>query len=209
MSYQFTNSWFADLARENWEEFIPVLKPKKILEIGSYEGASICYLIETLGNQQDLQVFCADTWEGGIEHQSGDYAVQDIAAVEARFDANVRAACAKASRDVTVEKCKLRSDRLLAKLITEGHEGSFDFVYVDGSHQAPDVLADAVLGFRLLRIGGVMGFDDYLWAEELPGGKDLLQCPKPAVDAFTNMYARKLQIVWAPLYQLYIRKTAD
>jgi len=208
MPFQFTNSWFEDLARENWDEFIPVLRPSKIIEIGSYEGASICYLIEKLGSLQDLNLYCVDTWAGGVEHAQGDYAVDSMAAVEARFDANVREACDSASKTVTVTKCKSSSDRMLAKLIAEGHENTFDFVYVDGSHQAPDVLADALLGFRLLRVGGVMGFDDYLWAEDLSDGKDLLRCPKPAVDAFTNLYARKLQIVRAPLYQLYIRKTA-
>lgn len=40
---------------------------------------------------------------------------------------------------------------------------AFDFYYVDGSHVAPDVMADAVLGWRLLKPGGIMVFDDYEW----------------------------------------------
>jgi hypothetical protein len=33
----------------------------------------------------------------------------------------------------------------------------------DGSHRARDVLEDAVLSWPLLKVGGIMLFDDYLW----------------------------------------------
>ena len=101
---------------------------------------------------------------------------------------------------------KCFSEDALAKLLVEGKKNYFDFIYIDGSHQAPDVLADAVLGFKLLRVGGLIVFDDYLWSETMPYGKDPLRCPKPAIDAFVNLNFRKLQIITAPLYQLYVQK---
>jgi hypothetical protein len=61
----------------------------------------------------------------------------------------------------------------------------------------------------VLKIGGVMAFDDYLWAEDLPYGNDPIRCPKIAIDSFTNIYCRKIRIISAPLYQLYIEKIAD
>jgi hypothetical protein len=73
-------------------------------------------------------------------------------------------------------------------LVAAGKQGYFDFIYVDGSHQAPDVLADAFLSFRLLRENGVIAFDDYLWQEALPDGIDSIRCPKLAIDAFTNIH---------------------
>ena len=88
-------------------------------------------------------------------------------------------------------------------------ERLFRFVYVDGSHQAPDVLCDAVLGFKLLKIGGVLAFDDYLWAETSETTKDPLRCPKPAIDAFVNVNFQKLRVIKAPLYQLFIQKLTD
>ncbi len=94
----------------------------------------------------------------------------------------------------------------LPKLLAEGKQGYFDFVYIDGSHQAPDVLLDAILGFEPLRTQGIIVFDDYLWQEPLPGGTDPIRCPKIAIDAFTNIYCRKLRIIGAPLYQLYMQK---
>jgi predicted O-methyltransferase YrrM len=101
------------------------------------------------------------------------------------------------------------SDGALASLLAEGKRGYFDFIYVDGSHRAPDVLYDAVLSFRLLRVGGVIAFDDYLWDDETRKEVDPIGTPKIAIDAFTNIYSRKLRILRAPLYQLYIQKIAD
>ena len=49
---------------------------------------------------------------------------------------------------------------MIYALLAEGRQGSFDFIYVDASHRAPDVLLDAVLAFQLLRIGGLIIFDD-------------------------------------------------
>jgi hypothetical protein len=58
----------------------------------------------------------------------------------------------------------------------------------------------------LLRKGGVIAFDDYLWSENLPGGPDVLRMPKTAIDAFVNLHIRQLRVVMAPLYQLYVEK---
>ncbi len=202
--YQFTNSWFASTAQPVWDQLLPQVNPTRVLEIGSYEGASTCYLVERFGGTRALEVHCVDTWEGGVEHST-----TDMSAVETRFDQNVAHAAQRALVAPSITKHKGYSDVQLAKLLAGGLTGYFDFVYVDGSHQAPDVLADAILGFRLLRIGGVMAFDDYLWSETLPTGVDPIRCPKPAIDAFTNLYCRKLQVIQAPLYQLYIVKTQD
>lgn len=203
-TYEFTNNWFEITAKAIWDNLIPQINPARILEIGSYEGASACYLIDKLGGERDLELHCIDTWQGGVEHGG-----IDMTAVEARFDRNLQAAASRASRKVDVHKHKMSSDIGLAKLIASGARGTFDFVYVDGSHQAPDVLLDAVLGFRLLRVGGVMAFDDYLWHEGLPTGIDHLRCPKPAIDAFVNLHIKKLGVFNAPLSQLYIQKQAE
>jgi predicted O-methyltransferase YrrM len=203
-TYQFTNNWFVSTAKPVWDQLLPQVNPSRVLEIGSYEGASTCYLVEQFGPTRSLEVHCVDTWEGGVEH-----AQTDMSAVEARFDHNVAVATQRVLQSPVITKHKGYSDIELAKLVAAGLTGYFDFLYVDGSHQAPDVLADAVLGFKLLRVGGVMAFDDYLWSETLPNGMDPIRCPKPAIDAFTNLYCRKLQIIQAPLYQLYVVKTQD
>jgi predicted O-methyltransferase YrrM len=36
----------------------------------------------------------------------------------------------------------------------------FDLIYVDGSHHTDDVIVDAIKSFELLKIGGIIIFDD-------------------------------------------------
>ncbi|QXZ09998.1 class I SAM-dependent methyltransferase [Comamonas sp. Y33R10-2] len=205
-TYQFTNNWFDTYSRQVWPPLLGQLQPQKVLEIGSYEGAGICFLIENSSTFSTSEIHCVDTWEGGIEHQS---AGMDMDIVYQRFQNNVRKAIEVTKARTQVFIHRNFSDMALSALLTHHGKGYFDFIYVDGSHQAPDVLCDAVLAFRLLRVGGVLAFDDYLWAEQLDGKKDLLHCPKPAIDAFVNLYINKLEILQTPMYQLYVQKTTD
>jgi len=52
-----------------------------------------------------------------------------------------------------------RSDAMLRDL---PHD-HFDYISIDGSHEAADVLSDAVLSWPLLKTGGLICFDDYEW----------------------------------------------
>lgn len=204
--YQFTNDWFLVTAKSVWDHLIPRVDPTRILEVGSFEGASTCYIIDSLASRKSIELHCVDTWEGGVDNKD---AGTDMSAVEQRFLHNIKVSTERAANKVDVHCHKSYSDVALARLLAEGKQNYFDFIYVDGSHQAPDVLCDAVLSFRLLKTGGVMVFDDYLWAESLPYGVDPIRCPKPAIDAFTNIYARKIRILREPLYQLYVEKLGD
>lgn len=205
--YQFSNDWFNDAVKGVWRELLAQLAPSRVLEIGSFEGASACFLIQQIADERPLELHCIDTWQGGREHQPGSPAAVDMKLVESRFQSNVNTAVRSSRFPVRVEVHRARSVEALPKLLCDQGAGRFDMVYVDGSHQAADVLWDAVLSFKLLRVGGVIVFDDYLWSGGPP--HDLLMAPKIAIDAFTTVYASKVRILSAPLYQLYVVKTAD
>lgn len=204
--YLFTNNWFESNAKRVWEKLFAQYKPGKVLEIGSYEGASTCYLIEKLAQNVSVEIHCIDSWGGGIEHVNWEI---DMAEVEARFSHNTALAISRVSLPVSLVVHKGLSHSCLATLISQNQGNSFDLVYVDGSHQAPDVLADAVMAFLLLKVGGILIFDDYVWSENLSYGRDPLRCPKMAIDAFVNCYFRKVEVIPAPLRQLYMRKVAE
>jgi predicted O-methyltransferase YrrM len=199
--YQFTQDWFAQNV-PIWDKLVPRHTPRKVLEVGSYEGRSACYFIETCARERDLEIHCIDTWQGGIEHNQ--VAMSDV---EARFDHNVAVARSRTPHKIKLVKHRSLSKAALAKLIVVDPVGTFDVIYIDGSHQAPDVLTDAVMAFQLLRVGGMMIFDDYLWSMEPLGQQDPLNMPKPAVDAFMNIFQRKMYVVrGAPVYQLFATK---
>lgn len=196
MSYDFTNDWFGATGRYIWEKILPQLGPARILEIGSYEGRSTCFLIEAL--KRPLDIHCVDTWEGGVEHKG-----IDMPAVKARFQKNVDFAVANSAHDIQVHVHAGRSDAILSQMQPE-YAGYFDFIYIDGSHDAADVLCDAVLAFRLLRAGGVMCFDDYLWRDS--ESMNPVNCPKIAIDAFTLIYSKQLNVMALPPTQLFVEK---
>lgn len=200
--YEFTQDWFSHVA-PIWRSMIADIKPRKALEIGAFEGFSSVFFLEQAAPFGGLDLTCVDSWQGGVEHAA--LAMRDV---EARFDRNI--ARAQARHGGTVRKIKSDSLGALAGLIAQGASESFDFAYIDGSHQAPDVLGDAVLAFRLLRVGGVLGFDDYLWHMEPDGRQDLLNMPKLAIDAFINTHYRKIKVIHdAPLRQIYLAKIAS
>lgn len=204
-SYQFTNAWFEFTGAVLTESILPQIKPTKILEIGSFEGRSTCAFIESVGDEQPLEIHCVDNWLGGVEHDD-----INMRSVESRFLHNTNLSIGKAKNKIKLVTHKGNSDVELAKLLAGGKQSYFDFIYVDGSHQAPDVLCDAVLAFRLLRPGGIIAFDDYIWFEGDADKKDPMRCPKPAIDSFVNIYWRKIEVIMmAPLYQLYAQKISD
>jgi len=204
---EFTNDWFDQTAKATWSKLIPQLKPSKILEIGSFEGRGTCWLIENMNRAVGSEIHCIDTWEGGVEHKSGNARVADMQAVEDRFIRNTQKQIEKFSPGPALKVHKGESARELPKLIVDGGENFFDLIYIDGSHQSADVLLDGVLSFKLLRIGGVLIFDDYLW--EAGPNADILMTPKLGIDCFVNTHRNKIRVLIAPLYQIYVQKIAD
>jgi predicted O-methyltransferase YrrM len=210
--YAFTRTWFRKNAPA-WSKVFENHRPAAVLEIGSFEGYSACWAIaqaQVIGAQA-FELHCIDTWEGGIEHQIGSKEAVEMAAVERRFTANI----VKARRDSAIPRLDVHvhkglSHLALGDLIAQRKLGHFDLIYVDGSHQAPDVLSDAVMCFPLLRVGGIMVFDDYLWSVDEQGRQDILAMPKPAVDAFANLFMRKIAVIKGGTRdQLFMRKHSD
>lgn len=178
----FSHDWFTGKI-ESWEPMMAALEGRdaRILEIGSYEGLSACYLLWRLPN---AHVTCVDTFVGSVENIVG----RDLpgAGLESAFDTNV--ALVDASR---VRKLVGDSRHILVDLNTEG--ASFDFVYVDGSHQALDVLVDAALSWSMVALDGFLVFDDYRWAAF---GEDALLRPGVAIDCFLTLIDGKYELVF-------------
>jgi len=192
INYNFSNQWF-DGNISVWNELFDMFRPKRILEIGSYEGRSTCFMIEKL---KTAEIHCVDSWEGGMDHDK-----DSMAEVENRFHHNISVAKKITNHKIDLIIHKGLSSLHLPKLLTE-KTNYFDLIYIDASHQSPDVLFDAVTSFPMLKSKGLMIFDDYLW--NYP--KSVIDQPKIAIDAFTTIYSNQLEIFTAPLSQMYIRK---
>jgi predicted O-methyltransferase YrrM len=184
--YRFSEDWVTDNSA-NWDRVLSDFKGKAnihALEIGSFEGRSALWFLENVLTDPTASITCIDIWAGSYEKL---------------FDENVNAY----GQPNKLVKIKSRSDEALRTL---NHE-SFDFIYIDGSHMAKDVLVDAVLAWDLLKPGGYIIFDDYNWY----GPRSWLVpnfTPKIAVDAFVRVFEPYLQVMHQD-YQLVVRKTMN
>lgn len=196
--HTFTQDWFSQHI-PLWTQFMSECLPgrRKFLEIGSFEGRSSCWLLEN-ALAEDGELYCIDTWAGAPEFHMLPREV--VADSKTKFSRNIAL-----SRRGTQKLLVFQNESVkgLADLITGGHGASFDFIYVDGGHQAFEALTDACMAWPLLKIGGLMIFDDYLWDLHNP----LEMRPKIAIDAFTAMFNHQLQTIYCG-DQYAVRKVA-
>jgi hypothetical protein len=204
-SYEFSVDYFAAHVPA-WEQILNLRKPSRIVEVGSYEGRSASFVIDRIAQQRPLELWCIDTWQGSVAPGHDPASMENA---QLRFDHNIELAKSRAKFPATVNKMRGRSDDGLARLLADGHRESMDLIYIDGSHEAPDVLTDAAMAFPLLGVGGVMIFDDYTWFLGSQTERDPLQMPKPGIDAFLNLFTRKMCLIYgAPVVQIYAEKTS-
>jgi len=175
---------YATRHAERWLEYLSPLRDKpdvRFLEVGSFEGGSAIWFLTKVLTHPTATIACIDPFL-----RPGS---------EARFDHNVRVA-GFGSR---VVKIKGRSESVLAAL----EQASYDAIYIDGNHKAMNVLMDCVAGWRLLKPGGIMIFDDYCWKRELPPTRR----PQMAVDLFLDVLNTGLTVLHKDA-QVIVRKTA-
>ena len=180
-NYIFTQDWFSCYIH-NWTHFLKELKDKpnlRFLEIGSYQGRSTVWLLENILTDDTSSITCIDTFEGSAEHLI-DFQ-HDLLTLFQVFSHNI----SKFKNKVNIIKNK---SQIALKQLNE----QYDFIYIDGDHTASSVIEDAILSFPLLKKGGIMIFDDYMWSCH----KTPIDDPKPAIDSFLLIYADKINVLF-------------
>jgi len=179
--FEFTEDWFTRNVPV-WEEHLGPLRDRpnlRYLEVGTFEGMSAIWMLKHV-------LTAASSLAEGVDPYFDE-------AVKARAQKNLAHAGVAA-------RFKLHQG-LSADLLPRLEAASYDVVYVDGSHTADDVLADAVLCWLLLKPGGLLVFDDWQMDPALPAELR----PTVAIDAFVTAYRRRLELVHRG-YQLIVRK---
>ena len=77
---------------------------------------------------------------------------------------------------------------LSKEILLELHS-EYDFIYIDGDHSEAAVWVDAILSFNILKINGIIIFDDYEWNTDD-------KSPKKAIDRFIQEYNSKIKILF-------------
>ena len=196
--YEFTPSqdWFS-FNIDDWRTLFPrlVVQCPRVLEIGSWEGRSAVFLLNELcrdgGELVSIDHFDLMTTEAGRE----------------RFR--------KLTNNLSLTEKPFRiidqfSVPGLMKLLTEEMtraEPGFDWIYVDGSHEADDTFLDGELAWRLARKGAIVIFDDYRWDKE---PEESMHHPKRGIDAFLMLHTGEFTILSSDTqYQVILQKTTD
>jgi hypothetical protein len=166
-----------------WETVLGHLKNKDNvvgIEIGSLHGCSAVHCLESILTGNNTKLYCIDI-------NQSEYLVNNLKPYQNK-----------------VEFIKGYSYDVLRSLTHNGLNKDFaDYVYIDGSHLAKDVLVDSVLGFALLKPEGIMIFDDYGWGIHT---NDETQKPKLGIDCFLNGFEKYYELLGGG-WQVYLKKT--
>lgn len=177
----FTSDWFTGSAPNIQRSLEYVTEPTRFLEVGSWEGRSACWFLDTYPN---ATITCIDTFEGSPEHHAASLDVENI---RRRFLKNT---------ERFGDRVRLVEGKSSVRLFGLEPE-SYDVAYVDGSHEEDDALSDVVMSFLLLKPGGVLLVDDYS-NPAFPG-------IRRAVDKFASSFAGRVRSVFCG-YQVHFLK---
>jgi predicted O-methyltransferase YrrM len=156
------------------------------LEVGTYAGTS---LVEMLRILPEATAVALDRWTNYDENGLASLAALEERGIERVFHENLRRASV-AGRVVALKGDSV--DRLL-ELVEQKER--FDFIYVDGSHKCIDCYTDMALSWRLLKVGGTMMIDDYLYGFAKVESGCVLDYPMKGIDHFLSKYEGQYRVL--------------
>ncbi|MCG3204075.1 MAG: hypothetical protein KCHDKBKB_00778 [Elusimicrobia bacterium] len=168
-------------------------KEVKFLQIGAYEGRFTLWLLHHILTNPKANIVDIDPWIS-TETYLTNGATPPLSLVEKRYHQNIF----KNQDNYKVTTIRGKSEEELLKLTNQ-----FDFIFVDGSHLAQNVIIDAEEALRLCKSGGVILFDDYMWKM----GEEISSSARPheAINEFLVNHMGEYKIIYKD-YQLAIEK---
>ena len=155
--------------------------PIRCLQIGAYTGDATEWMLDNVLTHEDAVLFDVDPWTGSdepVHHQL------DWKSVEETYLERHKEVIESGKLQVR----KMTSDEFFSS--DEGRQG-FNFIYVDGNHEAAQVLKDGLNAIYRVGVGGIVAFDDFRWTS----GKGLWADPKPAIEAIWYCHSNKFEVV--------------
>ena len=145
---KFSNKWFLNNF-DIFNFFLPKDKNYEFdyLEVGCFEGLSSFFV---LSEYKAVNAILLDIWD--IPNPNSKTLSHNFNSIEKAFDNNL------SGFDFT----KIKDDSVVAMRKLFKQHKSFDFIYIDGSHNGEDILSDAIEAFKILKKEGLIFFDDFL-----------------------------------------------
>tara|TARA_R110002167_G_scaffold363729_1_gene584542 strand:- start:463 stop:1053 length:591 start_codon:yes stop_codon:yes gene_type:complete len=177
MRYNYTTDWNPS-CRYSWLSLLNTFKDKtnlQFLEIGCWEGRTTNWLLDNFLTHISSKITVIDTFKGSEEEPG--MRNQDLLTIRERFNHNTSAHSKK------INVLEGFSNHRLKEL---GNEPLYDFVFIDGTHTSYGTLEDAVLIHPLVKPGGIIIFDDYMWINH--DSTSPTDSPKLGIDSFLENY---------------------
>lgn len=129
----------------------------KFVEVGSWQGASACYLATEIKNRnKDIQLFAVDTWMGSDEDVHRKH-ISAMGGTEVLFQ-NFKDHMDKAGVSHIVTPVRTNSVEASKQFADE----SLDVVFIDASHDYYDVLSDIQHWYPKVKKGGKLAGHDFV-----------------------------------------------
>lgn len=150
-----------------FRELIQTRKPKLIVEVGTWKGASAIRMAEEVAAAGlDSQILCIDTWLGALEFWTAQDDPERYKSLRLQngwpqvyyqFLANV---CHKGHQQRIIP---FPQTSATAALWLRYFGLKADLIYVDASHEEDDVYGDLLAYWEVLAPGAVLFGDDWSW----------------------------------------------
>lgn len=174
--------WFNGIASNTFKAVLKEfagLPNQHYLQIGAWTGDASVWLMDNVLTHETSTLTDVDVWDLQIPPNYISLGGYDLTEIEKEYD----------------RKTQIYGDKLIKakstshSWLSQTHNKQYDFIYIDGDHAAKAVLVDGLLAWDLLKVGGIMAFDDYLW--EHPSDIN----PGIGIDLFLKLYGDKLEII--------------
>ncbi|KAJ3713930.1 nucleotide-diphospho-sugar transferase [Lentinula raphanica] len=216
--FQFTETqdWFSHNI-PHWTKLLPLItSPRpRILEIGCWEGRSAVFLLQNI-HHVGADIVCIDHFDlfqtpaGRERYRKINHNLSLIGKpFRVMPEFSVPALMKLLEEEIQKEEALAQDVAGGGNVAASDNERSlgFDWVYIDGSHEADDTSLDGELAWRLARKGAIVIFDDYNWDKE---PKDSKHHPKRGIDAFLELHREEFVKLTEPEhYQVVLQKTSE
>ena len=155
------------------------------LEIGSWEGNSALYILK---NFKTKKVVCVDIWD----LYDDEYKKEHFERFK-NFNSNLR------EFDQKFSFYKKTSDNFF-----ENNKEKFDLIYIDGSHEAPQVYNDLYNSWACLNSNGIIICDDYFYGNLY--SNENKNVPAVSINKFLIENKNKIEIICVNNTQIFFKK---
>jgi predicted O-methyltransferase YrrM len=163
--YTLHHEWWKNIARSDYgmrqdprtqEMWLAQTEKKTILEIGVYEGGSVCWFSDHFMDHPESRLIAIDPFTGSTEHSEHLEQYPELTSLEQTARGNIYKSRNASKIDVT----RAKSQEVYSDILKE-YNKKIDVLYIDGDHSGLGVMIDTCLYAPLVKSGGLIIWDDY------------------------------------------------